>query len=612
MQLDEEPGRRLDGLLLAALIVFSLGFYARTTGFSFVDHDDLRIVLAHPNLYGEASLLASLREIFFGHFPREEPLLVRDVSWAIDARLFGFENPFGYHLGNVVLNALVVGLVFLLLRRLMPSRTLAALLSLAFALLPIHVEPVSWVMGRKDLLAAFFMTLGLLIQSFELTSGRSRRRLRWLAWGATLLCCALALGSKISAVAYPLVLGLHRLFHPYLEARRDPRTAFDWSSALRRTLPPLLPHLVLAIAAFVWYRGILADYGVIERSGPEPLSTEHLRHVVEFLPLIAGEYLRSIFIPGELSAYYRWPHVAIPLSPGERIASLLWALGLLGGLIVLMRRRRDLAFFALFSLLLLAPYSGLFYVGFWRADRYLYLASLGLLAIAGLGLREVVSRAPLARVPTALLVIVFLGSSAFLSWSQQSVWRDSESLWLYETRRESPSLHAFQALAKHYVQRASSDPTPTSREVWIRRAEELVARGFERRDELGLKPTPYRIPEQLSVARLHELEGRIARLRQAPALEQAAHFRRAFELAPNPRSALFLSGSLFEAAVVRPEPERQRLIEESFDSFEQYLAFSSGDPKRLANAWKLLERNYAGRFPFLESRIEDARRSHRP
>jgi hypothetical protein len=333
-------------ILLAALILFSLGFYARTTTFSFVDHDDLRILQAHPNLYDAGSLLASLREIFFGYFPREEPLLVRDVSWAIDARLFGFENPFGYHLGNVVLNALVVGLVFLLFRRLLASRTLAALLSLAFALLPIHVEPVAWVMGRKDLLVAFFMALGLLLQSHELTEDRDRGGRRWLWWGGTLLCCALALGSKISAIAFPLVLGLHRLFHPYLEGRRDPGTAFEWPDALRRSVPPLLPHLALAIGAFVWYRGILADYGVIENSGPGPLSGEHLRHVFGFLPLIAAEYLRSVFAPGELSTYYRWPHVAIPLGPGERIASALWALGLLGGLVFLMRRRRDLAFFA--------------------------------------------------------------------------------------------------------------------------------------------------------------------------------------------------------------------------------------------------------------------------
>lgn len=612
MQLEDDPGRRWDMLLLAALILCSLGFYMRTTAFSFVDYDDLRILQAHPHLYDAGSLLESLREIFFGYFPREEPLLIRDVSWAIDARLFGFENPFGYHLGNVVLNALVVGLVFLLFRRLLSSRTLAALLSLAFALLPIHVEPVSWVMGRKDLLVAFFMTLGLLLQSRELTEDRDRRNRRWLWWGGTLLCCALALGSKISAISFPLVLGLHRLFHPYLEGRRDPRMAFEWPGALRRSLPPLLPHLALAIGAFVWYRGILAEYGVIERGGPAPLSGEHLGHVFGFLPLIAAEYLRSVFIPGELSTYYRWPHVAIPLSPGERIASALWALGLLCGLVVLMRRRRDLAFFALFSLFLLAPYSGLFYVGFWRADRYLYLASAGLLAIAGLGLREAVSRAPIARAPVALLVVAFMVSSAALSWSHQAVWRNSESLWLYETRREAPSLHAFQALAKQYVRRASAASTPEAREVWTLRAEETIARGFERRGELDLIPTLYRIPEQLSISRLHELEGRIARLRQAPPLEQASHFRRAFETAPNRRAALLLSGSLYEAAAVRPLPERQPLIEASFDAFTQYLAYSSSDPRRLADAWQLLEQNYGARFPFLESRIEAARRSHRP
>ena len=107
---------RRDVLIVLSLIAVSLGLYARAPQFGFVSFDDHRVLLAHPSLYDETSFVSGARAVF-SEFPREEPLLLRDLSWAADARVFGFANPFGYHLGNVVLNALVVALLFVLLRR---------------------------------------------------------------------------------------------------------------------------------------------------------------------------------------------------------------------------------------------------------------------------------------------------------------------------------------------------------------------------------------------------------------------------------------------------------------------------------------------------------------
>jgi len=107
----------MDARIFLVLFAFCLFWFLRSVGYEFVGFDDTRVLGGHPSLYNEDSLFSSIREIFSGYFPREEPLLVRDLSWAIDARLYGFDNPFGYHFGNVVLNAFNVGLLYLLLRR---------------------------------------------------------------------------------------------------------------------------------------------------------------------------------------------------------------------------------------------------------------------------------------------------------------------------------------------------------------------------------------------------------------------------------------------------------------------------------------------------------------
>ena len=70
----------------------SFALYAGALCFGFVNFDDHTVLLAHPELYNATSFFSSLREIFAAGSPREEPLLVRDISWALDARIFGFKT----------------------------------------------------------------------------------------------------------------------------------------------------------------------------------------------------------------------------------------------------------------------------------------------------------------------------------------------------------------------------------------------------------------------------------------------------------------------------------------------------------------------------------------
>jgi tetratricopeptide (TPR) repeat protein len=106
-------------------------------------------------------------------------------------------HPFGYHLFNLFMHAAVVLLLYLVLRRLLDSVTQGTMISLAAALLfavhPIHTEAVASIVGRSELLATGFLLAAWLLHLQD-------RQI------PTLLCLALALMSKESAVAFtPLV-----------------------------------------------------------------------------------------------------------------------------------------------------------------------------------------------------------------------------------------------------------------------------------------------------------------------------------------------------------------------------------------------------------------------
>jgi hypothetical protein len=332
--------------------------------------------------------------------------------------------------------------------------------------------------------------------------------------------------------------------------------------------------------------------------------------MIRFAPLILGQYLAHLAWPVELSMYYRWPHVEIPLTAPELVGSAVIAIALLAGLCALIARRRDLAFHALVALTLLFPYTGLFYVGFWSADRYIYLASAGALVIAIVLMREFSARSGIAAAASALIAVAFVSGSAIQSWHQQAAWRNGESLWLYEAYRGEPSLLSIQALAKAYIKRAERDAAGPEHAIWLDRAETEIERGFARHSDLERIPGRYPAPEQLQLARLHYLRGRIAELRREPIENQLRHFSQAFELAPERLTAIYTSRSLFAMAGYADGPTQQKLVEDSFDYFVHYIEFSQHDSLQLAESERMLESNYEGRFPFLEGRILETRKAY--
>ena len=66
---------------------------------------------------------------------------------------------YGFHLANVVLNAGVVCLVFLVTERIFRDRTLGFVAAVIFALHPIHSESVDWIAAVTDLQLTLFYLL---------------------------------------------------------------------------------------------------------------------------------------------------------------------------------------------------------------------------------------------------------------------------------------------------------------------------------------------------------------------------------------------------------------------------------------------------------------------
>jgi hypothetical protein len=593
-------------VIVLAIVLFggSLLLYARSLGFGFIGYDEDAVLLGHPNLYGQASFAASLREILVGYFPREEPLIVRDLTWLVDSKLFGFGKPLGYHLGNVLLHGANVVLLFAFLLHATRKLALAGMVAGLFSLLAVHVEPVSWVMGRKDLLGAFFTLLALLLQSIALRqTSTSRRRILLLL---VFFLCPIAILSKFSAIVLVLVLAVHRLYAPYLDGARSPGEPLR----LRSRLPDLawlLPHLAASVMLYFWYQRILSAFHVIGGRGPSPLSLEHLRTLAVLAPLALGYTLGHLFSVGELAISYLRPSVALPLLPGEIGMVLLVVVGSLASLWLTLRRRRDLAFFVLSFFLFMLPYANVEYIGIWVADRYAYLSSLCVLVV----LVEVVlgawrsQRATIRRLAVVgfAVLVVLAGRNLRAGQEHQRAFSDPRSFWDHEISRAQPAMLAFDSFVKTAIsEAAAAKPDSPERARAIARARAGAERGLLYYRSLPWKPSgSYFSRERSHAADLLTSLGLAATLAGGTPEERLAYHRLAYDMMPSQQTALMLAQTLFDMA--RKEPPDARLALESLHYFGLYLREAKSDPLRRRGLPRLL-RQYVEAFPALSGEVD--------
>lgn len=520
--------------------LLALALYAPSLGHGLVSYDGPQIYLGQPGLFDHDSLVAGLRAIV-SNLPREEPLLVRDLSWLVDSLAFGFGNPFGLHLGNVLLHALVCALVCRVLLRLGFSVEVAAVATLLYTLHPIHVEPVAWVMGRKDLLSTVFALLAL---DAWLSVDRSQGARRWAAFGLSVGLLGLGMLSKINLLGMPLLFGAATWSRAKVQGRPVPRSTY----AL------LLAHVTVVVLVFGWYRAQVAAYGVLGR-GPPALSAVHLEQLLTLLPEQIATFAIHFLVPWDYGLFYDRPAVGVPARATH--VALGWGLVIAAGvgLALAYRRRPQVFFLGLGLCLSLGPYLNLVYIGVIDANRYLYLPSIfgcGLVAIAGVALSR--------RRPTGRAVVMAVGASWLLVAVAQHVvwlpaWADDMSLFEYEISRPEPSLFGIQGRVRTLVRRAEATSGP-ERDADLRHAMGLVQQGYRQYESLEVDPVPgYYDYQTYYLSKLHQWEGRILAASGAPGDRIIAAYERALALAPGSRLNLYLLAHSYSIAAHHEEDE---------------------------------------------------------
>lgn len=140
----------------ASVAALAVGCFANSLGASELVFDDLKAISENADVTGPFSSRILMND-YWGHpinspgsHGSYRPLTVITFRWNYNAHGL---DPFGYHLVNVCLHAIVSVLLLLLWVRLLPNAPhFAACAAAIFATHPVHCDAVASVVGRAELL----------------------------------------------------------------------------------------------------------------------------------------------------------------------------------------------------------------------------------------------------------------------------------------------------------------------------------------------------------------------------------------------------------------------------------------------------------------------------
>ncbi|AYH42068.1 hypothetical protein [Azoarcus sp. DN11] len=422
--------------MLALALLVSLAYQGiERNSFHF---DDWPNILDNAALHMAHVSVGALVDAARGAFLPLRP--IPSITFAIDWWR-GSGDPATFLITNLVFHILTAWAVFALLLHILAKNTPPAApaviasgaAALWWAVQPIHVQAVSYVVQRMTEMAALFAVLSV----WAYLKGRTASRARWSWWALSAVSFALAALSKENAWITPVLLLMAEL----LVARNDAKLIRNRRDALLLVIPACAAIALLADLAF---RGpvsqwALSGYAMRGFTMTERLLTQpkvvlfHLSQIAWPLPQRFSlehdiDVVRSAASPdfwAPLAAILAWcaAGVALAARQGSRIAG----------------------FFVLWLPVTLLIESSLVPLEMVFEHR-MYLPAVGLAGLVALAFRRAIRHGGKA-LPTATLVFAAATTLAWWATSEQvPQWRSEASLYERAVQRAPRSARAWNQL----------------------------------------------------------------------------------------------------------------------------------------------------------------------
>ena len=427
----KKPTPRYYHFSLVFIVIAAIAAFYPTLGNDFVNWDDVVYIMNNDMIktLSIENLRKMINSFFMGNY---HPLTI--LSFAFDYSVFNLSAQ-GYHLHNLFLHLVNAVLVYFVTWHMFRKNNLAAfIVSVLFAVHPMHVESVAWVSERKDLLYTMYFLLAMLAYVFY----NQTRHSRYFYY--TLAFFVLSLLAKAQAVTLPVVL---LLIDYFLERKPDIRMFLE-----------KVPFFALSL-----FFGIIAILAQKADGSINPVGTS-LVNSLFYAQYSVWVYLYKLLLPVNLTCLYNYPFSAsggvpfyIYLSPV--IVAILFVL-----IVYTWKKHRAICFGLLFFIVVIFPVLQFLPVGqAIVAERYSYIPYIGLFFIVAalfIQFRGKLTSSGGKRLMNNIgigIIVVF----CLLTFNRTQVWANSITLWTDVMDKNPACIDAYVNRSYMYIQNKQYD-----------------------------------------------------------------------------------------------------------------------------------------------------------
>ncbi len=461
-------------LSLCFLVLISTGLYLNSLDNLFTNWDDQMI---YSNWQIRSLGWENICKIFtYIKGATYQP--VRVLSYAVDYSFWGL-NPLGYHITNIFFYILTCIMIFLTLQTLSSSlrdktssishQRVALFGALLFAAHPVHVEAVTWLAARKEVLQGFFFFLAFYLY----LRGREKvGRGRLIYFGFTLFSILLATLSKPSAVVFPgiiLVYEIAQRKNKWMDFIKSHRLFFGFSIFISAIFTLILIQVVLDAGGVKPYRG----------------GTFLNNLLISFYAFLYNIKL-LIFIINYSAAY------TIPVSNpiiSLKTFTFVGTTFLLTGLSIWSLKKTKVIFFSFFFFLIsMLPFLNIIPISTLLADRYVFIASFSYAFIAGIlfdrlyAFRQKHFSEGFFKLLSVSLFLLLLLGYCFMTIRQNDIWENSYTLWADAVEKHPDSNTANALMGVVYMELGMDEEAV----IYLEQAISLLPYDYQSRNNLGI------------------------------------------------------------------------------------------------------------------------------
>ncbi len=373
---------------------------------------------------------------------------LRTLSHAIDYHFWELD-PFGYHLTNLLFYILTCVMVFLSTKSVLKfvrndddedSNSRIALFSaLLFAVHPVHVEAVTWLSARKEVLLGFFFFLSLYLYLRAKDSSTLKHQI--IFYCLAFIGFLAAVLSKPTAVVLPLVLLLFEFCT--MRGKRFPLSL--------RKIPLYLPFILMSLYLGMLFIDLMRGMGGIKAYRGGDFFSNLL--LVPYLYIL---YTKLMTFTVNYAATYTL-YLPYPVWGLKTGLSILANIAIWGCAVYTFKKARTVFFAISWFYITLLPVSNIIPISTMLADRYAFLASYGLCLLLGLlferlyRLRHPSLTPQFFKVLSVSVLSLLVAGYSYMTIQQNRIWKNTYTLWADAAAKYPDNHIALSGLAVVYI-----------------------------------------------------------------------------------------------------------------------------------------------------------------